>query len=152
MVRGQITGDCVPAKERKKIQVFQLGLEGEPNIDGAVNHLSKFTILETASILKHSALHIDSEGGLVRIRRLLTTKPSAVLFGPTPVSLFGFENNINISANLCHPCFWMHPEWLHNCHLGWNKACMQGITAKAVWEKINESGALNAHRNNDNRK
>lgn len=126
-------------KQERNTAVYQLGIETEQVIEGTASLLGKHSILETAAILKKSSLHIDIEGGLVRVRRLMTSKPSVVLFGPTPISLFGFSNNINISANICHPCVWMSSDWMQKCYLGWNQACMQGITAEAVFQRIEEA-------------
>jgi len=121
----------------KGIWVYQIGVTGEPEFEGAIK-LFDLHILEVADVLRRSALHIDIEGGMVRLRRLMTRKPSIVLFGPTPISLFGFANNINISADICHPCFWMIPVWNSKCYCGWNRACMEAITVEMVIDKINE--------------
>jgi len=115
-------------------EVIQLGVPGEPEIENAVQ-VFDLDILSVATVLKHAVLHIDVEGGLVRLRRLMTKKPSVVLFGPTPVELFGFKENVNICANVCHPCFWMEHDWMTRCIHGWNRACMQAITVEDVWER-----------------
>jgi ADP-heptose:LPS heptosyltransferase len=53
-------------------------------------------------------MHIDDEGGLVHMATALGTK-CAVLFGPTPVGIFGYEQNINICADTCKECFGIVP-------------------------------------------
>jgi len=53
--------------------VVQVGLDGEQPLKNTVNLLGKMSIRETATILKYSALHLDTEGGLVHLSRAVNT-------------------------------------------------------------------------------
>jgi len=114
--------------------VVQVGLDGEQPLKNTVNLLGKMSIRETATILKYSALHLDTEGGLVHLSRAVNT-PSLVLFGPTPVSLYGYRDNINIAEGDCRNCFWTDIRWFQRCPKGHEvPLCMEAISSARVIE------------------
>lgn len=103
-----------------------------------INLVGKTTMEEVKILLKHSALHIDCEGGYVHLREALNGGCSTVLFGPTSMEFYGYDNNINIKGNGClHPCEWQREDWLDHCVKGETKpSCMYSISPAVVLEKI----------------
>lgn len=109
------------------------------NID--VNLVSKTSPEELKAILKNSILHIDGEGGLPHLRKILTSKPSVVLFTSTDKRVFGYENNFNLKAdNACGiACEWVVPDWQKHCLRGFkNPPCSTELKPEYVFEKIND--------------
>jgi hypothetical protein len=97
--------------------IIQLGVEEEEEIEGVDLCLNGLTTLdETALLLKYSSCHIDTEGGLVHLNRAVHGK-SVVMFGPTPVEIFGYTQNSNIEPRGCKGCFWTTDSWLVECPL-----------------------------------
>jgi ADP-heptose:LPS heptosyltransferase/ubiquinone/menaquinone biosynthesis C-methylase UbiE len=112
--------------------VVQLGMDGEPRINLTYNLLGKLTLRETATVLKYAALHLDAEGGLVHLARAVSTR-SVVIFGPTPVSLYGYRENINIAEGECRNCFWSDIRWFQRCPKGYQTPkCMDQISSRKV--------------------
>ena len=82
-------------------------------------------------ILRQSVLHIDIDGGLVHLATHMGTK-CIVLFGPTPVSYYGYEENINLKAGNCHECYCLYPETNRCARDMEQPECMYSITPEAV--------------------
>lgn len=97
------------------IMIIQLGAPHEEKINNVDYYLNGQTSLEqTALILKNSLCHIDTEGGLVHLARAVHTR-SVVMFGPTPVGMFGYPQNINLEPKGCRECFWTTSSWVLEC-------------------------------------
>ena len=97
------------------VRVVQLGIAQEPKIAGVDIYLNgQSSVGETAMVLKHGLCHVDTEGGLVHLNRAVNGR-SVVMFGPTPVELFGYPQNINLEPTGCKACFWVTPTWLFEC-------------------------------------
>lgn len=132
---------CFPEK-----QIVQLGerdsAESLPGVD--VSLLGKTGWEDLKQLLQHSWLHIDTEGGLVHLRKALRGGPSVVLFGPTPKDFYGYEGNINISAETCpHWCARLTDNWTVRCAREDGKQiCMTGIIPAKVLKKIMEWNCL----------
>lgn len=100
-------------------KLVQIGVSYErsgimDNVD--CNLVENTNMLQLASLLKHSALHIDNEGGLVHLRHALNTGPSIVMFGPTSDKFFGYSENCNIRGKGCdHWCEWLTDTWMIEC-------------------------------------
>ncbi|MBR3622521.1 MAG: glycosyltransferase family 9 protein [Selenomonadaceae bacterium] len=124
-------------KEFPEYSLVQLGTKGSAVIEG-VDHVIQGESLEIVKyILLNSALHIDCEGGLVHLATQLGTK-CVVLFGPTPESYFGYKSNINISANVCKPCYYAYNDFTL-CARGLKEPlCMMSITPAMVMDRIVE--------------
>jgi ADP-heptose:LPS heptosyltransferase len=117
-------------------EVIQLGVPYDGYIPGAVDLRGKTTITEAAAILKNALLHLDTEGGLVHLARATGTK-SLVLFGPTPVEFYGYDDNINIRAGECRDCWASHPNWLLKCQWGHERPlCMDAINTQMVIDAL----------------
>ena len=123
-------------------QFVQLGTNREgynedfDDID--INLRGKTNLEELKVILKHAALHIDCEGGLVHLRHALKGGPSVVLFGPTSPDVYGYKENLNLRSTACpHPCEWITNDWLSRCARRTNKhICMESLTPQFVFEEI----------------
>lgn len=86
-------------------------------IKGAINLVDKLTIKESAEVMRKALFHIDMEGGLSILNQHLGKK-SVVLFGATAIENQGREFNLNLSSNVCPPCY----EW-------------KGATVKVLYAK-----------------
>jgi hypothetical protein len=67
--------------------------------------------------LQHAARHIDNEGGLVHLARCFGTR-STVVFGPTPIDYFGYEENQNIPPSAYGGCWFITESWMSHCPRG----------------------------------
>lgn len=123
---------------KKGIPVIQLGVPGDQYIKNATDVRGKTTLLETAAILKKSKLHLDTEGGLVHIAKIVNTK-SLVLFGPTAIEFYGYKDNINLKAGNCHNCWWSKRNWQYECPKGYKiPECMNSITVDMAIKSIKD--------------
>ena len=102
------------------IQIVHLGAGTSRPIDAVdLNLIGRTSLSETTAIIESAALHIDNEGGLVHIASCLGTR-SCVIFGPTSLDFFGYEENINIPPASCGGCWWTTGDWLRNCPRGFD--------------------------------
>ena len=121
--------------------VVQLGgLGNGSDITGIdLNLRGKTTLKEAASLLAASSLHIDTDSGLVHIAVSLGT-PCAVLFGPTNVKYFSYNevpNYIAVPPRLCGNCWWSADGWMETCPRGLNAPeCMNSIEPLEIINKI----------------
>jgi ADP-heptose:LPS heptosyltransferase len=113
--------------KRRGLYVVQLGTKKEPPIPD-VHERFYGTPQETASVIKKSVMGIFIEGGLAHLAKAVKKK-SIVIFGPTPVELFGYKDNINLRGSECRPCW--HPK---DVKFDWNKTC--ALTGKLVDEAV----------------
>lgn len=110
-----------------------------------LNLVDKLTLKQSAEVMKRALFHIDIEGGLVILNQHLGGR-SVVLFGPTAIENQGRSFNLNISANVCEPCY----EWGGNRYkLKVNKKdllcgqkCMKELKPDYVIERIYKEGWL----------
>lgn len=118
------------------LKIVQIGSSNVNRLAGVDYTVLGESFSRVKTILKHSLLHIDSEGGLVHLSRQLKTK-CAVLFGPTPQKYFEYAENININANACFPCMWVDKDWQSHCVKGDAiPHCMKSITPEIVMNAI----------------
>jgi ADP-heptose:LPS heptosyltransferase/SAM-dependent methyltransferase len=120
---------------RPDLAIVQLGAAKSRPIPGIhLGLLGRTSLAQTAWILKGSALHIDTDSGLVHLARAVHTR-SVALFGPTDSGLYGHDDNINLRAGDCADCWWSTPDWLSRCPRGLAApACMAAISPSAVAE------------------
>jgi len=116
-------------------RVIQLGIRWEKKLK-RVEHMWQKPLSQVMQYLEASKLHLGNENGLVRLRRLLTDKPSIVLFGPTHPAMYGFENNTNVWTNACKPCLWATGDWMTECALGLDCLCLTSISPLLVLDRI----------------
>ena len=58
---------------------------------------------------------------------------SIVLFGPTPLSYFALDKNINLAPAKCGDCWWSTQGWLSSCPRGLETPeCMDSISPARV--------------------
>lgn len=108
-------------------------------LNGAdINLIGKTDWEDLKILLKNAWLHIDGECGMVHMRRALSGGPSVVLFGPTPMKYYGYDENINIRSDCCpHWCARLTDTWQERCALGKPKPpCMEGIHPAMVMSEI----------------
>lgn len=115
-------------------------------IKGTVlNLVGKTNIYQTVEVMKRALFHIDIEGGLVILGQHCGVN-SVVLFGPTAIENQGRKFNLNLSANVCTPCY----EWGTHKHklkekianLECKKKCMRELKPDYVIKRIYEEGWL----------
>ena len=119
------------------IEVVQLGAENSEKLAGADRYIMGANLEVVKVILRESLCHIDCEGGLVHIATQLGTR-CVVLFGPTPSWFYGYEQNINIVAEICKECLRLYPDWQTKCHKYDRPECMYSITPEKVYERLVE--------------
>ena len=118
------------------ITVVQLGDSNAPRIKGIDRYIFGESLEYVKYVLKGSMCHIDCEGGLVHLATQLGTK-CIVMFGPTPVHMYGYEQNINIVSEVCSNCMGLHDMWAYDCYMGYEGAsCMKSITARKVFDEL----------------
>lgn len=95
---------------------------------------------ELKALLIGSKLHIDSECGMVHLRKALNAGPSLVFFGPTLPGIFGYKNNINLRSNVCNlGCAEFFDHWEHICLRGEKcPPCMKALTPDVVFDAVSD--------------
>lgn len=120
------------------IYIVQLGAKNAEKVAGADFYIFGEKIEATKWILKQSLLHIDCEGGLVHLATQLDTK-CVVLFGPTPVHMYGYKQNINIHNDECEYCMGLSEDWAYKCFKGYSECnCLRNITPELVINTIDK--------------
>ncbi len=121
---------------------IQVGIEEDIPIAGAIRFTG--TLAETAALIKESWGCITIEGGIAHIAKTVGTD-SIVLFGSTSISMFGYDNNINLRSSVCSPCWWRKPDWFSYCsklQCNVNKSvmppCMENLKAEKVIDAVHE--------------
>lgn len=118
------------------MKIVQLGDGDAEKIEGCDRYVFGESMEQTKWILKGSLFHIDCEGGLVHLATQLGTR-CIVLFGPTPLHMYGYEENSNLQSVRCNNCMGLHEDWAYDCYQGWKAPeCMRSITPDKVMEKI----------------
>lgn len=101
------------------LKVVQVGMDYDDScsvLKGVDAYLVGKTSWEDVKILLNNALyHVDIDSDLVHLRKALKSGPSIVLFGPTPVEFWGYNDNINISSEGCHNCMELTDNWRMKC-------------------------------------
>ncbi|BAL84065.1 hypothetical protein SELR_23570 [Selenomonas ruminantium subsp. lactilytica TAM6421] len=121
--------------EYPELCIVQIGGDNELHLDGIDKEIIGKNLELVKYILKNALLHVDCEGGLVHLATQLGTK-CAVLFGPTPQWYFGYEENINISANICPPCCYLEDNFASCIRRLDEPECMKALHPDMVMEKI----------------
>jgi len=82
--------------------------------------------------MKHSKIHIDFDSGLAHLASSLMV-PSVILFGPTPLKFFGYEQNVNLQEGECRDCWYSTHNWGAKCPRGFDvPLCMERISPARV--------------------
>ncbi len=121
---------------RPDLTVVQLGGKlgvDIPDVD--VNLKNRLSFAQSTSILAGSAVHIDTESGLVHLAASLGVR-SVVIFGPTNVAWFGYPQNANIAPKQCGNCWWSTDSWMDVCPVGHAQpVCTASIDPREVAER-----------------
>lgn len=124
------------------IRIIQVGGKGNEKIKGVDQYILGENLEVSKWILKESLLHIDCEGGLVHLATQLGAK-CAVIFGPTPIHMYAYEQNINLVSSKCSNCMGMHEKWAFECYRGLDKPeCMYDITPEKLMSEISFSNGM----------
>lgn len=120
-------------KRFPSVEIVQCGGSGDVKVAGADRHYLGVDLELTKYILANSLLHVGGEGGLVHLATFLGTK-CLVLFGPSCVEYFGYDQNINLVSEICQPCMYIVPNF-QVCMRGNREApCMLSHTPQNVCE------------------
>lgn len=120
------------------IKIIQLGDNDAYKLTGCDAFILGKSIELIKWILKRSLCHIDCEGGLVHLAKQLNTK-CIVLFGPTPMHMYAYPENINLSSNTCQNCMGLSKKWAYNCINKKNPhICLKLIKAEEVLRAFEE--------------
>lgn len=119
------------------LKIFQVGGKDTKKIKGADKHLLGLSLEIVKYVLKDSLLHIDCESGLPHLATQLGTK-CVVMFGPTPIWFFGYEENINIPPQICGECKGLVKDWYVKCIKYDRPECMYSITPEYVFSFISK--------------
>lgn len=119
-----------------RIEVIQIGDNETEQINGADRYFLGRSLELVKYILKNAILHFDTEGGVMHLATQLGTK-CVVLYGPTPIELFGYKQNINIVSSKCKDCYCLYDN-MFGCARKLNyPECMFSIKPKTVMDRIN---------------
>lgn len=122
-------------KTYPQIKVIQIGGADSTLIQGVDKGIFGESLNYIKGLLKNAMVHIDTEGGMVHLATQLGTK-CIVLFGPTPMEYYGYQQNINIKAGNCHGCMGVSSDWYTKCPLHESPECMKKITSKMVFDEV----------------
>ncbi len=113
-------------KKRSGLKIVQIGGGVGSTIQGVdLNLKGSLSLQQSVAVLKHAALHVDTESGLVHLAAAVGRR-SLVFFGPTNASFFGYRENINRAPSYCGNCWWSDDYWMQRCPAGHETArCMQ---------------------------
>lgn len=120
------------------LKVFQVGTKSDKLISGVVDLREKMTLEDTLSLIKGAKFIVDTEGLLPHLAVGVNTL-AVVIFGPTPISCFGYSQNINIESDLkCKNCWYKTSDWYKQCPLYKVSYCkaMSAITPRQVQLEI----------------
>lgn len=91
------------------VPLVQIGGDEDPEVQATTLDARDASLAETATILEKAAGLLAVESGMAHLAAAVGTK-AVVVFGPTPVTLFGYPWNVNVSTMDCAPCWW-GPNW-----------------------------------------
>ena len=119
------------------IELVQLDAGNIERVPGADKYVMGENLEIVKHILKNAICHIDCEGGLVHMATQLGTK-CFVVFGPTPVSFFGYKENTNFAPKVCGECCGIIKDWYTRCYKYGDARCMASTTAEEVFVAIKD--------------
>ena len=115
------------------VEIVQCGGATDVKVDNADRHFMNVDLELTKYILANSLLHVGCEDGLVHLATAPGTK-CLVLFGSNGIEYFGYNQNINLVSEVCHPCMYIVPDF-SICLRGANEPpCMLSHTPQTVCE------------------
>lgn len=124
-------------KNYPDLHIIQLGTPEAYQLKGVDRYILGEDLDIVKYILRDSLCHIDCEGGLVHMASQIGTK-CFVLFGPTPMWFYGYEQNCNIKSDKCGECYCLTEKWMTTCIKYGKQECMFAIKPKDVLKMIME--------------
>lgn len=124
-------------KNYPDICIIQLGTADAYRLKGVDRYILGEDLDIVKYILRDSICHVDCEGGLVHMASQIGTK-CFVLFGPTPMWFYGYEQNCNIKADKCGECYCLTEKWMTTCIKYGKQECMLAIKPQIVLDEIME--------------
>jgi ADP-heptose:LPS heptosyltransferase len=128
--------------EDKDITVFQLGLQSDPYIKGAISLIGLTTPGQVMGLLRKCQLLITSDNFIMHASHYTRT-PAIVLWGPTIAEVFGYPEQIHVKAKeICpffDPCMGRNgnreiSRYHEPCHLPQTQHCMENIPLDEIPE------------------
>lgn len=119
-------------------KIIQLGAKASREVEGVDECLiNKTSIIEAFDILSKSTLHIDGDSGLVHAAARMKVK-CIVLWGPTPINLYSYPQNINLESKICsNGCYGIKENWNSKCVLGHQSPiCLDAISYYEVMDEV----------------
>ena len=119
-------------------KIIQLGASTARPIDGVDKDLiGQTSITEAFDVIKHAAIHIDGDSGLVHAATRMGI-PCVVMWGPTPMNFYSYPQNVNLHSGHCdNACYWLTPNWMDRCPIGYlAPKCMDEIRVERVMEGV----------------
>lgn len=120
-------------KRYPSVEIVQCGGADDLEIGNADRHLLTDDLELTKYILANSLLHVGCEGGLVHLATQLGTK-CVVLFGASSHYYTGYDRNINLVSEVCHPCMYVLPGFRECLRGAKEPPCMLSHTPQMVCE------------------
>jgi len=117
------------------LPAVQVGVGKFDKIKGAIDLRNKTTVRQLFWVVKNASLVVTIEGGVAHVAAATQT-PAVVLFGPTPVSFFGYPQHFAVCANVCKPCWWLTPDWFTRCPRNRQNICMRSISVETVLRTV----------------
>lgn len=130
--------------EFPEILVVQYGVNAKscpPMENTNINLVGKTNILDVETLLRHSLIHVDCDGGMIHLRHAICGGPSIALYGPLNADFFSYAENINFTgqAGCSEPCEWLTGNWWAKCAAGYAEPpCMTSITPELVMGAVRE--------------
>lgn len=114
----------------RPVKVIQLGVPGDPRLEGALDLRGKTSLRETAAIISRSLAVVSTVGLMSHLARAVDTRAVILHGGLEKAWQSGYSCNENLQAEMeCSPC-WRQDD----CPFG--IACMRMITPEMVLAAI----------------
>ncbi len=111
---------------------IQLGMLSEAKVAGAIDLRGKTTIRQSMAFVKHAKSFVGVVSFLAHVTNAFD-KPGVVFFGPSSSSVWGHDNNLNLTKNLpCAPCV----DAIVGSICPYGKPCMSMISVQEVQQAI----------------
>jgi hypothetical protein len=128
---------CAIRQRFPDVAIVQLGGDTGAEIPGVDLSLKgAIRLAMAATVLAKSAIHIDTDSGLVHLAASLGTR-AVVLFGPTDIAYFGYPDHANVHASGCNSCWLSSGSWITTCLIGDRiPRCMSSIPQQPILDAI----------------
>lgn len=115
------------------VKVYQIGSDKSRTIRGTdASVIGKLSFIGSLRLIEGALWHVDGDSGMSHAATAVQT-PTVVLFGPTNMKFFQYDQNKNINSPFCTNCWWLTTDWMANCPRGFlTPKCMDAITPEQV--------------------